>query len=79
MAGALERPPRMTGEEFLAFEGEPDVRYELVDGEVRALAPPSDVHGLMVMNVGHVLRQRRARAALPTAGGCRHPGRGGGL
>ncbi len=51
----------MTAEEFLAFEGEPDVRSELVDGEVRALAPPSDVHGLMVMNVGHVLRQRRAR------------------
>jgi Uma2 family endonuclease len=40
----------MTVEEFLRFDGEPDVRYELVDGEARAMAPVSNAHGTIVGN-----------------------------
>ncbi len=51
-------------EEFLAFEGEADTRYQLVRGVVTAMAPAQAVHGEMVMRLG-----ARITAALPK--GCR--------
>lgn len=47
-----------TVEEFLAHEGEPDVRYELVDGRIVAMAPPSVEHSAIAINVGTVFRTR---------------------
>jgi Uma2 family endonuclease len=44
------RPLKTTADEFLAFEGEGDTRYELRDGDVVAMAPPSDPHGTIVGN-----------------------------
>lgn len=41
---------RMTVEEFLRFEGEPDRLYELVDGRLRMMAAPSGEHGTIVGN-----------------------------
>ncbi len=40
----------MTVEAFLAFEGEPETRYELVDGRILPLAGPLDAHGTIVGN-----------------------------
>lgn len=38
----------VTVADFLAFEGEPDRRYELVGGELVTRAPPTGAHGLLV-------------------------------
>ncbi|MEO1020153.1 MAG: Uma2 family endonuclease [Pseudomonadota bacterium] len=43
---------RMTVEEFLDYEGEPDTRYELVEGVIHAMAPAQTTHGEIVMNCG---------------------------
>jgi Uma2 family endonuclease len=46
--------------EFLAFDDGTDTRYELFDGQIVAVAPPSDVHGALVMRlarqIGNALR-----------------------
>jgi Uma2 family endonuclease len=42
----------LTADEFLAFEGEGDTRYELIDGAIVAMAPPSDPHGTIMINTG---------------------------
>ncbi len=46
---------RVTVAEFLAFEGEPDRRYELVGGEIVLMAPPSRPHGRLTARLGHLL------------------------
>jgi Uma2 family endonuclease len=59
-AAAAQGP--VTVEAFLAFEGEPEVRYELVAGEILAMAEPVDAHGTIVGNlaleIGEKLRER---------------------
>lgn len=47
-------PSRMTADEFLAWAG--DERYELVDGHVRAMSPPSEAHGTIQITLGSLLR-----------------------
>lgn len=51
MAGAAVVKRPVTVEEFLTFEGEGDTRYELVDGEIVAMAAPSEAHGTITGNV----------------------------
>jgi len=46
---------RMTLAEFLAWDDGTDTRYELIDGQVVAMAPPRDAHGTIVMNLGLAL------------------------
>ncbi len=48
---------RITIDEFLAWEGEGDRRYELVAGEIVAMAPPTNAHAIIVANVVAALRQ----------------------
>jgi Uma2 family endonuclease len=62
MNTALRRkvPHRMTVDEFVAWAG--DDRWELVDGEPRAMAPASATHGIIQTNVGYTLT-RHLRAA----------------
>jgi Uma2 family endonuclease len=52
------RPLKMTADDFLAFEGEGDTRYELIDGEIVAMAPPSDPHGTIVVNAAVEIDRR---------------------
>jgi Uma2 family endonuclease len=51
----------VTVDEFLAFEGEGDRRYELVGGEIVMMAPPLRAHGRLVARLaerlGAVLRR----------------------
>jgi Uma2 family endonuclease len=58
MAEPAER--RLTVEEFLAWDDGTDRRYELVDGMVVAMAPPSEAHATIVINlairIGNQLR-----------------------
>lgn len=60
----------MTVEAFLAFEGEPEVRYELVGGEILAMAAPLDARGTIVGNAwGVVDRSLRERPPCRTVVG----------
>ena len=55
-------PSRMTVAEFLDWEGdETDRKFELVDGEPRAMAPASGTHGLIEANHHGYPRQSPAR------------------
>ncbi len=56
-----------TVDEFLAHEGEPDVRYELVDGRIVAMAPPSSEHGRIMLRVGRRLLERLRPPCEPIA------------
>ena len=61
-------PSRMTVAEFLDWEGDDsDRKFELVDGEPRAMAPASGTHGTMQITIGSILRAH-LRASRP---GCR--------
>jgi Uma2 family endonuclease len=44
--------PHMSLDEFLRWDDGTDRRYELMDGQVLAMAPPSQPHGTMVMAIG---------------------------
>ncbi|MCC7048740.1 MAG: Uma2 family endonuclease [Alphaproteobacteria bacterium] len=44
--------PRMTLAAFLAWDDGTDQRYELLDGEIIAVAPPSEAHGTIVQALG---------------------------
>jgi Uma2 family endonuclease len=49
---------RWTVEEFLAWNDGTDRRHELVDGQLVAMAPPSEAHAAIVINLGAELRSR---------------------
>jgi Uma2 family endonuclease len=49
---------RWTVEEFLGWDDDTDRRYELVDGRIVAIAPPSEAHATIVINLGGELRSR---------------------
>jgi Uma2 family endonuclease len=45
----------MTVDEFLRWDSEDGYRYELVDGEPRAMAPASTVHGFLQNELGRLI------------------------
>ncbi|NYZ14645.1 Uma2 family endonuclease [Azospirillum sp. RWY-5-1] len=47
---------RMTLDEFLLWDSGDDRRYELIAGEVVMMAPATEPHGTLVMNLGASLR-----------------------
>lgn len=53
MAGHV--PSLMTVDDFLAFEGEGDTRYQLVRGVVTAMAPARLAHGRMVARLARLI------------------------
>ncbi|MEJ5231266.1 MAG: Uma2 family endonuclease [Geminicoccaceae bacterium] len=55
----------VTVAEFLAFEGEPDRRYELVGGEIVAMAPPTGAHGLLVARLARAFGEQLERPCEP--------------
>ncbi len=55
------RHSRMTVAEFLRWEDGTDTRYELVHGEVVAMAPPTGRHGAIARNVHDALTVRLRR------------------
>jgi len=48
-------PIRMTVDEFLKWDSEDGCRYELVDGEPRAMAPASTIHGFLQNELGSLI------------------------
>src|SRR5215470_18857753 len=57
MGQALDRlPPTMTVAEFLDWPGDGSGRkFELVDGELRAMSPASRAHGAIQMTLGRLI------------------------
>ena len=49
-------PMRMTVDEFLKWDSGDALRYELVDGEPRAMAPASTIHGFLQNELGSLIR-----------------------
>jgi Uma2 family endonuclease len=56
MAEPAER--RWTVEEFLAWDDGTDRRCELIGGQIVAMAPPSEAHAAIIINLGAELRSR---------------------
>lgn len=52
--------PRMTGDEFVAWDATQTERHDFVDGEVYAMAGAEDRHVTVCMNIAFALRQHLA-------------------
>jgi len=69
-----ELPPAMTVAEFLAWAGDGTGRkFQLVDGELRAMSPGSATHGTIQMTLGALIRETLVEAG----GRCRVVGEPG--
>lgn len=60
-------PRRMTLADFLDRDDGTDTRYELIDGEVVAMAPPPPLHATIVSNLDRAIGQQLR----PRSRGCR--------
>lgn len=59
MSVAARQPPRVTLDDFLAWPGDGSAKhYELVDGEIRAMAPASVTHGLILARTSGRIERR---------------------
>lgn len=70
-------PDLVTLAEFLAMSWPDDIRRELHDGQVVAMAPPAGAHGTLVMNLGFALKLalRGSSCRVVTEAGIIPPGR----
>ena len=66
MLALAKIPVRMTVDEFLKWDSDDRFRYELVDGEPRAMAPASTLHGFLQNELGSLIRNH----LLEKASGC---------
>jgi Uma2 family endonuclease len=58
--------PHMTASEFLAWPGDGSGRrFQLVDGEIRPMAPASRIHGVIQANLAYLLVSAVRAKALP--------------
>ena len=55
MAVLAKIPVRMTVDEFLRWDSGDECTYELVDGEPRAMAPASTIHGFLQNELGRLI------------------------
>ncbi|WP_439815568.1 Uma2 family endonuclease [Zavarzinia sp. CC-PAN008] len=53
MAQTLTHP--VTVDAFLAFEGERDTRYQLIDGAIVAMAPAHQIHGRLATRLASII------------------------
>ncbi len=63
MCSDIAKEIRLSLEDFLGWSSDDDTRYELVEGRVVAMSPPSRAHGLLSGNlslsIGIALRKRQ--------------------
>ena len=60
---------RMTLETFLAFDDGTDTRYELIEGELVAMAPPAPAHARITSRLHREIGNRLAKGCESFAGG----------
>ena len=66
MTAQRKLPAMMTVAEFLEWPGDgTDTRYELVDGELRAMAPAADSHNTIVANLAALIWNQLKHTGLP--------------
>ena len=63
MAVLARIPVRMTVDEFFNWDSGDECRYELVDGEPRAMAPASTIHGFLQKEPGRLIGNHLREAA----------------
>ena len=63
MAVLARIPVRMTVDEFFNWDSGDECRYELVDGEPRAMAPASTIHGFLQNEPGRLIGNHLREAA----------------
>lgn len=51
----ITQPSALTADQLLSWQGDPDKRYELVDGEIITMAPPGGEHGEITFKSGHIV------------------------
>ena len=56
MIAVAKLPVRMSVREFLGWDPGDGLTYELVDGEPRAMAPASSIHGFLQNELGSLIR-----------------------
>ena len=67
-ASVRQSPSRVTLADFLEWPGDGTAeRYQLVDGEIRAMAPASDTHGLIQATLAYLV----TRHLIDTGSSCR--------
>ncbi len=69
MATPARRSERMTVEEFLAWDSDDELCYELIDGVPVAMNPPMAPHARMVVLLGSAIERRLRRPCGVYAGG----------
>jgi Uma2 family endonuclease len=62
MSAAMQRPEPMCLDEFLVWDAPDGGRWQLIDGELHAMAPASDVHGTMQSELGRLIGNHLAAA-----------------
>ena len=67
MASARSKPlPQMTADEFFEWPGDGSGRkFELVDGQLRAMSPASVTHGIIQAQLAYLLKKHLLGAGLP--------------
>jgi Uma2 family endonuclease len=58
-------PHRMTAEEFIVWAGGDGRRWQLVDGEPRAMAPAAATHGIIQARLAFLINQRLDAGSSP--------------
>jgi Uma2 family endonuclease len=73
-AAARIAKPSMTVEEFLLWPGDGTGRkFELVHGVPRAMAPASDIHGMIQLNIGTAINNHLRGRKMPCRAGTELP------
>jgi Uma2 family endonuclease len=67
MAVLAKIPVRMSVAQFLNWDSQDGLRYELVDGEPRAMAQASTIHGFVQNELGSLIRTARRGPEQPIA------------
>jgi Uma2 family endonuclease len=56
MSASAKLPVYMSVQDFFAWQPNDGLRYELVDGVPRAMAPPATIHGFLQNELGSLIR-----------------------
>lgn len=62
---AIATKPSLSFEEYLKYNDDTDNRYELFDGELILMNPPTGLHALIIFSISEILMTAIRRQNLP--------------